>query len=131
MSFADIVIIFVSIFIFLVLGWFLNSLLGKKSLATAKKKAESIIQDAQSDIENFKKEKILEANEETYLQKQKLEDEFRSKRNSLKTLENDLVTKDNNIDRKADLVEKKERDLFINERELKNREDSLNNRQKS
>ncbi len=106
-------------------------MLGKKSLATAKKKAESIVQDAQSDIENLKKEKILEVNEETYQQKQKLENEFRSKKDSLKILENDLLTKDNNIDRKADLVSKKERDLLVNERELKNREHSLTTRQKS
>jgi len=131
MSFTDIVIIFVIILISFFLGWLLNSLLGKKSLSTAKKKSEAIILDAQSEIENVKKEKILEANEESYQQKQKLEEEFRAKRNSLKTLESDLLTKDNNIDRKADLVAKKERDLFINERELKNREQSLNNRQKS
>ncbi|KAA3617903.1 MAG: ribonuclease Y [Calditrichaeota bacterium] len=128
---TDIVVIFVIFIVSFFLGWLINSLLGKRSLTTAKKKAETIIQDAQSDIENLKKEKILEANEEAYQQKQKLEEEFRAKRNSLKTLENDLLTKDNNIDRKADLVAKKERDLFINERELNNREHSLNNRQKS
>ncbi len=130
MSTTDIIIVFIISFISFLTGWILNSVIGKRSLATAKKKAESILQDAQSDIENLKKEKLLEAEEDIYQQKQNLEEEFRSKKNSLKALENDLLTKDNNIDRKADLVAKKERDLFINERELKNREHALNNRQK-
>jgi ribonucrease Y len=130
MTLVDIVIIFVIILISSFGGWTLNGLIGKKSLITARKKAESIVQDATSEIENLKKEKLLEANEEIYQQKQKLEEEFRSKNNSLKVYENELINKDNNVDRKADLVSKKEHDLFINERELKNKENHLNIRQK-
>lgn len=111
-------------------GWFLNSTIGKKSLITAKKKAEEIINDANSEVESLKKEKILEANDEIFNQKQKLEEEFRSKKKSLKNLESELHTKDNNIDRKADLVYKKERELFLTERELKNVENNLNARHK-
>jgi len=58
MTLVDIVIIVVIILISFFGGWILNSLIGKKSLATAKKKAEVIIQDAVSEIENSKKEKI-------------------------------------------------------------------------
>lgn len=130
MTLVDASILLFFILISFSAGWFLNSIVGKRSLATAKKKAESIIADAKSDVENLKKEKILEANEEIYQQKQQLEEEYRSKKNSLKSFENELVNKDNNIDRKADLVSKKERDLFISERELKNKENLLNIRQK-
>lgn len=130
MTLVDVVVLLIFVLISFTAGWFLNSVIGKRSLATARKKAESIINDARADVENLKKEKILEANEEIYQQKQQLEEEYRSKKNSLKSFENELINKDNNIDRKADLVSKKERDLFISEREFKNKENLLNIRQK-
>ncbi len=129
MNFLETVLFLIAIIISFFAGWFINSFFGKNSLSKSKQKAQSIIQEAQTESDNLKKEKIYEATEEIYNEKQKLEEEFRTKRNSLKSFENDLNIKDNNIDRKADLVSKKERELFIQEKELKNRENSLYQKQ--
>lgn len=112
-------------------GWLTNAALGKRSLATARKKAESIISEAETEIEGLKKEKLLEANEEIFQQKQQMEDEYREKKNELHRLESELANKDSNIDRKADLVAKKEKELLAIEQELKARENALNIRQKN
>ncbi len=129
MALIDVLILLVVAVLFFGIGWFVNASAGKKNLTTARKKAELILQDAAAEGENQKKEKLLEASEEIYQQKQKLEEEFRSKKNSLKAYENDLNNKENDLDRKADLISKKERELFLKERELKNQENNLNIRQ--
>ncbi len=111
------------------LGWFLNAWLGQKSLKRAEQQAKEILETAQEEAENEKKEKLLEAEEEIFQQKQQLEEEFEAKRKSLQQLENELSNRENNLDRKVDLIHKKERNLFLQERELKNRENQLNLKQ--
>lgn len=131
MTIENLIIYSVIIIVSLIMGWLLNSMLGKRNIAEAKKKAELIIQDAGSEVENLKREKLLEINEELYEQKHILEEEYRKKQETLKNYENELHNKDNNIDRKADLVSKKEKELSVNERELAIKENSLNARQKN
>lgn len=131
MAIEDLMIIIGIIVISIVAGWFLNSIAGKKSYVSARKKADQIIQETNAEIENLKKEKMLEVNEELYQQRNKLEEDYREKQKSLKNYENELHNRDNNIARKADLVSKKERELNMHERELSNREHQLNTRQKN
>lgn len=106
-------------------GWILNSYLGKKSLNQAKAKAELLLDNAVSESDNLKKEKLLEVEEENYVTRQKLEEEFKNKQNSLKGLEKELNIKDSNIDRKADLIEKKEKELNNLQRDISNKEKQL------
>ncbi len=127
----QIIIFVVLISLGFTIGWFANAALGKRSLATAKKKAESLMSEAQAEIEGLKKEKLLEASEEIFQQKQELEDEYRDKKNELLKFETELANKDSNIDRKADLVAKKEKELIGIEQELRTRENTLNIRQKN
>jgi len=131
MTIEDVIIITGIVLVSLVAGWFLNSAIGKRSYLTGKKKAEQVIQDAEGEIENLKKEKLLEINEELFQQRSKLEEEFREKQKSLKNYENELHNKDNNVIRKADLVEKKEQELTMSERDLASRENLLNIRQQN
>ena len=90
MTFEDVAILIAIIFISLAAGWYLNSIIGKKSYIAARKKADQIIQDADAEIENLKKEKLLEINEDLYQQRNKLEEEYREKQKSLKNYENEL-----------------------------------------
>ena len=115
----------VAIIIFFGLGWILNSYIGKKSLNQANAKAELILENATGESENLKKEKLLEAEEETYNIKQNLEEEFKNKQLSLKNLEQELNVKDSNIDRKADLIGKKEKDINNYQRDISNKEKQL------
>jgi ribonuclease Y len=106
-------------------GWIANTFFGKKSLASLKKQAQDILQNAEAESETLKKERILEANEESYTLKQKLEDEFRSRRVSLQKKEQELNERDNNIDRKADFISKREAEIDHLENDLKTQENNL------
>jgi ribonuclease Y len=105
--------------LFLYIGWFLNSFFGKKSYKNLKSKADALLENAEIESDNLKKEKLLEANEEYYNLKQKLEDEFRNKKLSLQEQELQLNERDSNVDRKADFIAKREQELDQTEKELK------------
>jgi ribonuclease Y len=103
----------------LLLGWFANSIFGKRSLHQATHKVKNLLENARTESENLKKEKLLEASEEFYTLKQQLEEEFRNKKQNLQQLEQKLIDRDTTIDRKADFIAKKERELSDQEKEIK------------
>jgi ribonuclease Y len=111
--------------LFLILGWFISSYFGKKSLRAAQTESKLILDNATRESENLKKERLLEANEEIYKQKQLLEEEYRAKKTENQKWERELNEKDTNIDRKADLLSKKEKDIEVIEKELQNRENQV------
>lgn len=129
MTTMGIVVGIILIIISLTAGWIFNSFFGKNSYRTAKEKSDRILKDALDEAENAKKEKLIEAEEKIYLQRQKSEEEFKTKKNSLRKVEADLSSKENNIDRKADLIAKKEREIFLQKRDIQNKENQLNIRQ--
>ncbi|MCD4692159.1 MAG: Rnase Y domain-containing protein, partial [Calditrichales bacterium] len=126
MTTMGIVVGIIIIIISLTAGWIFNSFFGKNSYRTAKEKSDRILKDALDEAENAKKEKLIEAEEKIYLQRQKSEEEFKTKKNSLRKVEADLSSKENNIDRKADLIAKKEREIFLQKRDIQNKENQLN-----
>ena len=111
--------------VFSLVGWFANSYFGNRSLKDSKARATDILDNARIESENLKKEKLLEANEEYYHLKQKLEDEFRQKKQSLQKQEQVLNERDTNIDRKADFISKRESELEQVEKEFKLQEEQL------
>lgn len=126
----DLVYILTGLAFGLITGWVLNNFVGKKSRTQTLKESNRILTDAAHEADDLKKEKVLEVEEENFEIRQKMENEYQSKKDSLRKFESGLLTKDNNIDRKADLVEKKERDTIHKEKELIIRTNSLNIRQK-
>jgi ribonuclease Y len=124
-----VIMVFSTAIVFLFLGWLLNSYFGKRSLKNSRIKAEQLIGNAKEESESLKKEKLLEANEESYALKQKLEDEYRGKKVSFQKEELRLNEKDANIDRKADLLSKKERDLESLEKDLQSQAQQTQNKQ--
>ncbi|RMF57402.1 MAG: ribonuclease Y [Calditrichaeota bacterium] len=97
-------------------------LTSNKSLLNARALANEIIEEAKKEAETTKKEKLLEAEEEIYQHKQKLESELENKRSQLMKLEQRLDQKDIDVDRKAEIVNKKEKELLALEKQLKDKE---------
>lgn len=113
------ILIVITALVFLIFGWLANSIFGKRSLAQSRQKVKVLLENAKTESESLKKEKVLEANEEFYNLKQQLEEEFRSKKVSLQQYEQKLIERDTTIDRKADFISKKERELSEQEKEIK------------
>ena len=98
------------------------------TLTNARKMAQGIIEDAQKEVETSKKEKLIEAEEDIFDQKQKLEQDFDKRRHGLKQVEEKLDHRELDIDRKAEVVEKKENELLKLEDTLRGQETQVKSR---
>ncbi|MFQ5823697.1 MAG: ribonuclease Y [bacterium] len=111
------------------LGWYLRQQLGQKRIAKATKYAKNLIEEAKTESENFKQEKILEFKDEMFKMKQEFERESKIKLNEIQRLEKLLSTRELNLDRKVDILNKKEHELnFLNE-ELSSKEEFFKKRE--
>ncbi len=99
-------------------GWFLHKRSGVRKIGSAEERAKKIIDDAEKDANNIKKEKLLEVKDEWYKKKQEYEHEATIKRNKLQAFEKQLSGREDNLERKVELLNKKERDLTNGKREL-------------
>jgi len=106
-------------------GWFLRQHLGQQKLAQASKLADRIVEEAKSEHENLKREKLLEAKEEVFAAKQELEREIKAKRAEIQRIESQLGNREMNLDRKVDVLNKKEQELNDLNQELAAKEEYL------
>ncbi|MCL6493386.1 MAG: ribonuclease Y [Ignavibacterium sp.] len=114
--------------LFFYLGWWFNSKVGKKSIASAEARAEQIIQDAQKEANNLKREKLLEVKDEWYKKKVEFDNEVNQKKQKLANLEKQLITREENSEKRYDLIIQKEREVRKLEKELAELKTSLDQR---
>lgn len=108
----------VVIIVFFYLGWMMNSRIGKKSISTAEEQAKKILEDADKESKNVKREKLLEVKDEWYKKKTEFDKEVQQKRQKLNVLEKQLSLREENSEKKFDLVLQKERENKKFEQEL-------------
>lgn len=103
------------------IGWTLNSQVGKKSIVSAEKQAKRIIDEAEREANNIKREKLLEVKDEWFKKKQAFEQEVTTKKNNLQNLERQLKNREETIEKKIEVLEKKEKQLQELETKLNDR----------
>ncbi|MBQ0005599.1 MAG: ribonuclease Y [Clostridiales bacterium] len=99
-------------------GYIWRKSVGEKAIGSAEQKAQNLILDAQTQVENMKKEKVLEAKEEIHRQRQDLENELRARRNEMSKSERRIQQKEEHMERKMDNLEKREQNLSKRERSM-------------
>ncbi|AFH49153.1 Putative hydrolase [Ignavibacterium album JCM 16511] len=114
--------------LFFYLGWWFNSKTGKKSIVSAEARAEQIIQDAQKEANNIKREKLLEVKDEWYKKKVEFDNEVNQKKQKLANLEKQLLAREENSEKRYDLIIQKEREVRKLEKELSDLKLSLDKR---
>ena len=102
----------------LAVGYLLRKQFAEKTIGSAEVQARNLILDAENSAENIKKEKILEAKEETHRIKSDLENEIRERRNEISKTERRILQKEENIERKLENFEKREDNLAKRERSM-------------
>ena len=121
----EIAIFLVSAVIFTFVGMFIRKKIAESKIESAENQAKKIIEMANIDAENKKKEEIFKAKEEIMNARQDLEQEIRDRRGEVQNQERRLIQKEENLERKQDIVEKKEKDLEQKHQELANRKSEL------
>ncbi len=107
------------------IGWYMRGKSGHDKIANAEAYCDKLIEDAQQEAENLKKEKLLEAEERFFQLRQKLEQEEKQKQQRLRELEKQLGIRETNLDRKVDILSKKETELQGLEQNLRQKEKNL------
>ncbi|MHC1736978.1 MAG: ribonuclease Y [Ignavibacteriaceae bacterium] len=116
--------------LFFYLGWLFNSKVGKKSIAAAEERAKSIINDANKEAANIKREKLLEAKDEWFKKKVEFDNEVNQKKQKFQAHEKLISNREDNVDKKLDLAVKREKENKQKEIELNNFKKSLDARLK-
>ncbi|PIQ88972.1 MAG: ribonuclease Y [Candidatus Omnitrophica bacterium CG11_big_fil_rev_8_21_14_0_20_42_13] len=106
----NIVIFVVSGVICVIAGFILRKFVYEKRIESARSTAKNIIDMAQREVDNRKREIDLEAKDTLYKLRQDFERENKEKKDELLNLEKRIVQKESNVDRRLELLEKKEKD---------------------
>ncbi|MEE1374213.1 MAG: ribonuclease Y [Clostridia bacterium] len=102
----------------LLIGYLLRKNVGESKIGSAEQKAQNLILDAENAAENIKKEKILEAKEETHRLKSDLENEIRDRRKEVEKSERRILQREENIEKKLENIERREDGLSKRERSM-------------
>ncbi|MFC1514196.1 ribonuclease Y [candidate division KSB1 bacterium] len=122
---TEIIVLLISIAISFFVGWILSTRIASNRLQNSKEKANEIIENAEKEAKNIKREKELEIKDEWYKLKQQFERETKLKRQEIERLEKSIANKESSMDRKADLLNKKESEIYAYENDLKKRDKYL------
>lgn len=115
----------VGLFLGFIVAYYSNSKLQTAKIAAADERAKKIIEDAEKESNNIKKEKLLEVKEEWHKRKQEFENEAQSKRQKIQNLEKQIKSREEGVESKLELFQKKEKQLQGQEEQLQKKEEGL------
>ena len=95
---------------------------------TAKQKAEQIIESAEKTAETLKKERLLEARDETLALKRDQDRDHQQRYEQLHSLERKLRDREMNLDKRQERCRQMEREQRDRERDLNVREENVSNK---
>ncbi|HHV38578.1 MAG TPA: ribonuclease Y [Tepidimicrobium sp.] len=92
----------------ILIGFYIRKVIAEGKINNAEELSKRIIEDANRDAENYKKELLLEAKEEIHRLRLDNEKEERERRAEIQRLERRLLNKEESIDNKSEALAKKE-----------------------
>jgi len=106
-------------------GWFVKERIDKLRRASADDEAKRIIDDAQKNAENLKREKLIEVRDDHLRLKTQLENDFETKRAELVRNDRQLRERERVLAQKIDIFEKRAKELKTLDREIRERSHKL------
>jgi ribonuclease Y len=99
-------------------GFFMHKRLIEKQTANAGNSADVIVENARKQAETERREKLLEAKDESHRYRAKVEKELKERRAELQKQEDRLLQREDSLDRKDNSFEKRENSLERKEQKL-------------
>jgi len=107
------------------LGWWLNNRLGRNSLEAARRRIEEMLRGSRREAEKARRAALLQAREESYEYRNKVERDLRSKKGQVVKRERDLNRErqkiqdlEGDLDRRSDQLDQVEKDLVAREGQI-------------
>jgi len=129
METITVIIIITSSMIMFFAGWILSTRIGQGKVASAEKLAEKIVSEAEKEAMAIKNQKILDAKDEWYKQKQIFDNDTKRTRQDIDRQKSKIQNKELEIDRRLGHLRQKEKDIKNSEQSIKDKTDHLKNRQ--
>jgi len=128
----EVVLIIISALILLgamfYLGWFINSKIGKNSIAYAEERAKVIVENAEKEAKNIKREKLLEVKDEWMKKKQEFDNETNNRKQKFQNYEKQLNSREENLEKRAETLTQKEKENQKIKDEITAQKDKLNSK---
>ena len=122
----NVAVFLISAFIFTFVGMYIRKKLAESKMKSAEAEAKKILDIANVEAENKRKEEIIKAKEEIMNARNELDQEIRERRGEVQSQERRLIQKEENLERKIEKIENKEKDLESQEKEIVERKQTLN-----
>ena len=121
----NIAVFLISAVIFTFGGMYARKKISESKMESAESEAKKIIEMANIEAENKKKEEIFKAKEEIMNARKDLDQEIRERRGEVQSQERRLIQKEENLERKLDTMEKKEKDLEKRNQEIDEKKNEI------
>jgi len=120
------VLVILSLIAGVVIGAIWHRQVDKAKIGSIKQLSQRIVEEAQRDASNLKKEAALQAKDTMYQMKQEFEREIRERRTEQTKLEERLLQREENQDRKSDLLAERESEIARKETYITRQEKAIN-----
>ena len=121
----NIAVFLISAVIFTFVGMYARKKIAESKMESAENEAKKILEMANIEAENKKKEEIFKAKEEIMSARKDLDQEIRERRGEVQSQERRLIQKEENLERKLDTMEKKEKDLEKRNQEIDEKKNEI------
>jgi ribonuclease Y len=109
-------------------GWIAHKRIGEGKVYNAEQLAQKILREAERESENLKKSALLEAKDEWFREKQRLDREVQAQKSEIQAAERRIHDQETSLNRRAEVLDKKERDQKRLERDLELKSAALEER---
>ena len=111
--------------IFIPIGIIIRKKIAEQKISGAEAEAKRLVELANKEAENIRKEEIFKAKEEIMQARNELDKEIRERRGEVQAQEKRLIQKEESLDRKADSFEQKEKDYERRVQEIEKKKKDL------
>lgn len=115
--------------LFFLAGWYVKTRIDKIKHQSIEEQAQRILEEAEKESDDLKREKLLEVRDEHLKRKTQLETDFEKKRTELNRLDHSLRDRERALNQKVDTIDKRARELKQTDRELRDRRKTLEDRE--
>lgn len=109
----------------LAIGFFVRVWIFESSIKKTKEKAQSMIDEAQKTADQIKKDKIIEAKQETYRLMSECNNDIKERKSQIKALEDKLSHRETSLDNRSTNLDKREENLDRKEQSIDDRKAAL------
>jgi ribonuclease Y len=119
----------VAVLLGIAVGFIMHKKVAEKNISSAEAQAKLILENAEKEIENKRRELTMEAKDKLYKERTEFEEQTRNRRTEQQTNEKRLIQKEEILDRRMESLDLRDRELLSREDTLKKNQGEMQQKQ--